>query len=156
MYKIASCIASFGYIGYLPKAPGTFGSLAALPFAWFLWQLPFVYAAILCALCFALGIWAAQIVIAQCGVEDHQSIVLDEVVGIFITCAFNPPSLWAFASAFFLFRLFDILKPWPVSWFDKNVKGGLGAMLDDTIAAFLALAVQSTLLYFGPKFGLSF
>jgi phosphatidylglycerophosphatase A len=138
--------ATFFFVGRAPKAPGTFGSLAALPFAWFLWTLPTWQGWVIVFVVFLLGVAAAANVIARSGVEDHQSIVIDEVVGIFIVTSIAPRVLWAFALAFVLFRAFDIGKPWPISWVDQKWKGGSGAMLDDVVAAAIATLVFKVFL----------
>lgn len=138
--------ATFFFVGKSPKAPGTCGSLAALPFAWLLWQLPHWQAWLIVFVVFLLGIAAAASVIKRSGVQDHQSIVVDEVVGIFITTSIAPMQLWAFALAFVLFRVFDIGKPWPISWVDQKWKGGTGAMLDDVVAAAIATVVFKVFL----------
>jgi len=140
--------------GLLPKAPGTWGTLASLPFAWAIhsfagWQ---VLAAASLAI-FCIGIWASNGYIKNLGGEDPGPVVIDEVAGMWMTLIpaayFFPyaPDLMTYGVAFVLFRLADIFKPWPASWADKNIKGGLGIMLDDIIAAVfsgLGLAVYIT------------
>jgi phosphatidylglycerophosphatase A len=137
-YFLATSIATFFTVGKIPKAPGTFGSLAALPLAWYLWQLPWWGSWLIICVVFALGTWAAQQIIQKTGKEDHQSIVIDEVVGIFVTTAVAQQLWWHYLLAFAFFRLFDILKPGPVRYLDQKVKGGFGAMLDDFAASILA------------------
>jgi phosphatidylglycerophosphatase A len=92
---------------------------------------------------FLLGVWSAGRVIRQTGREDHQVIVMDEVVGVLVTSSVAAHLWWHYALAFFFFRAFDIFKPGPVRWLDQRVKGGLGAMIDD-----LAAAVFATLLLY--------
>lgn len=145
---LSTLLATFFYVGLSPKAPGTLGSLAALPFAYFLWLLPPIQAWMLFLVCLALGIWSAGEVVRRTRLEDNQCIVIDEVLGVFLTTSLislrhfslSPKQTFVFyASAFFLFRLFDIWKPGPVRWIDRKVKGGFGVVLDDLAAALLAL-----------------
>ncbi|MEO5561107.1 MAG: phosphatidylglycerophosphatase A [Dokdonella sp.] len=140
----AGWIASGFGSGLSPFAPGTAGSAAAL-LPWLaLRELPWPLFALIVALAFALGVWASNVVIAKLRIEDPQVIVWDEFVGQSIALA---PLLWIardwrwIIAAFLLFRLFDVWKPWPVSWADRCVKGGLGVMLDDVIAGIYAAIV---------------
>lgn len=128
--------------GLMPQAPGTFGTLAAVPIYWFLLQgltLPWLLAVI--AISFVIGIWLCDVTAKNLGVHDHPGIVWDEFVGFWISCIALPSGwiwlLWAFV----LFRFFDILKPWPIRWLDKRVPGGLGIMVDDVLAGLFALAL---------------
>ena len=130
--------------GLSPWAPGTVGSLAAL-LPWLaLRDLPWpTYLAAL-ALAFALGTWASNVAIARIRIDDPGVVVWDEFVGQWI--ALLPlviaPRAWPWAVVgFALFRLFDIWKPWPVSWADRRVKGGFGVMLDDVVAGCYAAIV---------------
>lgn len=133
----AAWIATWFGAGLLPKAPGTWGSLAALPFAWAIHaHLGQGWLAAGAVLLFAVGVWAAERYRRHDGVQDPQAVVVDEVVGQWLVLAVLPhPELWSYAIGFALFRLFDVWKPWPVSWADRHVKGGLGIMLDDALAA---------------------
>lgn len=121
--------------GTLRYAPGTWGTLAAMPFYWLLLgPLPPWLYAVTVAAAFALGVWLCETVSRDLGVHDHGGIVYDEFVGYWITM-FLLPATWAWALAGFVaFRLFDVWKPWPIRWFDRNVHGGLGIMLDDVVA----------------------
>lgn len=139
--KAAYVIATFFGAGRAPKAPGTVGSLAALPFAYALWQMPVLWAWCIVIGLFTVGVWAAEVVIRDSGVEDPGWVVVDEVVGIFISTCLCSGSLWGYAGAFVLFRIFDIGKPYPVGYADRRFKGGFGAMLDDAFAGGLALLV---------------
>lgn len=148
MNSVATFIATFFYVGRFPKAPGTMGSLAALPLAWWVWKLPAHYAwAIIIAL-FLLGVWSAGAVIRRTGKEDHQTIVIDEVVGILVTTSVAANLWWHYALAFFFFRAIDIFKPGPVAWLDRRIKGGLGAMIDDLAAAIIATFLLYIVLQF--------
>jgi phosphatidylglycerophosphatase A len=127
--------------GLAPKAPGTFGSLAAVPLYWLLLQanasLPFVLVATAGA--FLLGIWACGVAGQNMGVADPGSIVWDEIVAMWLVLAFTPADFLWWMAAFGLFRFFDILKPWPIRWFDAHIKNGFGIMFDDLLAALYAL-----------------
>ena len=120
--------------GLARLAPGTFGTLVAVALYLPLSQLPhWLYA--VCVFCaFAFGVWLCQSVSYDLGVHDHGGIVWDEFVGYWITMFLVPVSWGSILAGFALFRLLDIWKPWPIRWIDKNVKGGLGIMLDDVIA----------------------
>lgn len=129
--------------GLVPRAQGTAGSLAAiLPWLW-LRTLPLGAYALITALVFMLGVWACQVAGRRLGVDDHRALVVDEFVGQWI--ALLPALLapwWAVLAGFVLFRLFDVGKPWPIGWFDRRLKGGLGVMVDDVVAgAFAAVAL---------------
>ena len=138
-------IASGFGVGLAPKAAGTFGSLAALV-PWWLWlrHLPWPWFAGVLLVGFALGAWAAQWVIARTGIEDPGVVVWDEFLGQWLALlplgAVVDDWRWMVAG-FALFRLFDIWKPWPVRWADRDVHGGVGAMLDDVLAGAMALGV---------------
>ncbi len=141
--------------GLLAKAPGTWGSLAALPFAWVLHATSewFVLAVATLAL-FVVGVWASKGYVDILGGEDPGPVVIDEVAGMWLTLVpaayFAPysPDLMTYAVAFGLFRLADIFKPWPASWADKNIKGELGIMADDIIAAlFSTIGLNLYILY---------
>ena len=139
-------LATWFGAGLLPRAPGTWGSLAALPCAWvihgaFGWQGLVLAAAAL----FCVGIWAAERFMAKAGLgSDPAPVVIDEVVGQWLTLLAVEPDLVLYGAGFVLFRAADIVKPWPVSWADKHVAGGIGVMLDDVIAGVYAALV----LYF--------
>jgi phosphatidylglycerophosphatase A len=140
-------LIAYGFgAGLAPKAPGTVGTLVGLPF-WFvlhgLAQTPMQYLAA-CAVLFVFGCWVCGESARLLGLHDAPGIVFDEIVGFLIACfplLYLPAAasqwLWLFA-AFLLFRIFDILKPWPIRWLDEKVHGGLGIMLDDVLAAVFA------------------
>lgn len=135
----AHMLATWFGLGLLPKAPGTWGSLGALPFAWFInsfygWP-GLLFASVIV---FALGIWASGFYGAATSASDPGEIVIDEVAGQWLALVFAGQSLLLYAIGFILFRLADIFKPWPASWADRKVKGGFGVMLDDMIAGVYA------------------
>lgn len=129
--------------GLAPKAPGTFGSLAALPLFWLLLQgglnLPAMLLVITAG--FMLGIWACAVTGKDLGVSDHGGIVWDEIIAMWLVLAFTPIDWIWWLVAFGLFRFFDILKPWPIRWFDTHLKNGFGVMFDDLLAALYALLI---------------
>jgi phosphatidylglycerophosphatase A len=126
--------------GLSPIAPGTAGTMATIPLAWLLSGLPLpaYLLAVLIALLF--GIYASSVAGNRLGNKDPGVIVWDEMVGFWIAVAFVPVHWAWWLAAFFLFRLFDIAKPWPVSWADRRLQGGLGIMLDDVIAGIYTAA----------------
>ena len=131
----AALTATVCGVGYARYAPGTAGSLVALPIAWFAGgpALPLLALALI-----LIGWGAADVVVRRGGVQDPPRVVIDEVAGQ--TLALIPAShdIFAFAVAFLAFRATDILKPWPASWADRRLTGGLGAMADDVIAGIYA------------------
>ncbi|MFI4970186.1 MAG: phosphatidylglycerophosphatase A [Lysobacterales bacterium] len=140
----AGWIASGFGSGLSPFAPGTAGSATAL-IPWLaLRELPLAGYAVVVALAFALGVWASNVVIARLRIDDPGVIVWDEFVGQWIALM---PLLWLardwrwVVAAFVLFRVFDVWKPWPVSWADRAIEGGLGVMLDDVLAGTYAAIV---------------
>lgn len=125
--------------GLAPKAPGTFGTLATLPILWLMLPLSLVwYIAITTAMA-VVGIYLCGKTAQDSGVHDHGAIVWDEIVGYLITMIGVAISWQSLLVGFLLFRFFDILKPWPISFLDKHVHGGLGIMLDDVAAGLAAL-----------------
>jgi phosphatidylglycerophosphatase A len=135
-----SALLAFGFgSGLSPKAPGTAGTLAAVPFLWGLNQLSLYTYLGVTLVAFLLGVWLCERCSRWLGVHDHGGIVWDEFVGFWIACIALPPGwLWLLA-AFALFRFFDALKPWPISWLDKNLHGGFGIMVDDVAAGVASL-----------------
>lgn len=136
--------------GAAPKAPGTAGTLAAVPLFLLLEPLaPVAYLTIVAAL-FALGVWLCGRASSDLGVHDHPGIVWDEWVGFLVTLWLAPQGwLWLLAG-FVLFRLFDIWKPWPIGWLDQRVHGGLGIMLDDLLAGLYGFALLQLAVYLLP------
>ena len=134
---------AFGFgSGLSPKAPGTFGTLAAIPI--YLALIQYVNSSlylVIVVLLSLLGFWLCGKTAKDFGVHDHPGIVWDEIVGFLITM-FQAPLGWVWVLiGFALFRVFDILKPWPINWLDKKVEGGVGIMLDDILAGIFAWVV---------------
>ncbi len=142
---------AFGFgSGLAPKAPGTWGTLAALPFL-FLWQLlPWPAYLLLLLLSFLLGVYVCESATRKLGVHDHGGIVWDEFVGLWLTFFMVDLSWQSVAIGFVLFRIFDILKPFPIKWLDKKVKGGFGIMIDDVLAGVFAGVVLHILMHYIP------
>jgi phosphatidylglycerophosphatase A len=136
--RLAVFIATVGYCGYFPIAPGTVGSAAGLVFYLLVWwtQSPVVEVGLIAGL-FAAGVWAGTIAERYFGGIDPGPIVMDEVVGMLITLAFIPVGWSGALAGFVLFRLFDVVKPYPAGRFER-LHGGLGVMADDAMAAVYA------------------
>jgi len=126
--------------GCSPKAPGTMGTLIAVAIYLPLSYLPLEAYLLITALVTLAGIWICGWSARQLGIHDHPGIVWDEIAGYLVTMIAAPVGLVWVIAGFVLFRLFDILKPWPISWLDKRVGGGLGIMLDDLVAGVAAWA----------------
>jgi phosphatidylglycerophosphatase A len=146
----AGWVASGFGSGLSPVAPGTAGSLAAVLPWLVLRDLPLAYYALVLVAAFALGVWACGWVVEALKVSDPGVAVWDEFVGLWIALG---PFVWHsgrhwmwIIGGFILFRLFDIWKPWPVSWADRSVGGGLGVMLDDVLAGLYAALVLTLLM----------
>lgn len=139
---------AFGFgSGLMPIAPGTWGTLAAMP-VYLLWaNSPWQIYVTLTLAAFILGVAVCNKVSSDLGVHDYSGIVWDEVVGYLLTMFLAPVNIWWMIIGFFLFRLFDIWKPQPIRFVDKHVHGGLGIMLDDVLAAVPAWAVLQLLIW---------
>ena len=135
---------AFGFgSGLAKKMPGTMGTLAAIPvYLAFIGTNFWVYSA-LTILVAVTGIWICESAAKRLGEHDYGGIVWDEVAGFLITMWWVPFSWSAVLFGFILFRIFDIVKPWPIKWIDQKVDGGLGIMLDDVLAGILAAVVLS-------------
>jgi len=127
--------------GLSPVAPGTVGTLAALLPGLWLVQLPVWLGLVLVAAAFGLGIWLCSVSGRALEVHDHGGIVWDEFVGMWLVLVLIVPDWRCWLAGFLAFRLFDILKPFPILWLDQRVPGGFGVMLDDLLAAVYALAL---------------
>ena len=146
------CALGFGS-GLIPLMPGTFGSLAAIPLILLFapaGNVIFITATILS--CIA-GVYFCGKTATDMGVHDHGSIVWDEVAGMLLTFLFVPLSISTLIAGFVLFRIFDILKPWPIGPVDKTVHGGLGIMLDDILAGIMACVCLHGVIWLVPAIG---
>jgi phosphatidylglycerophosphatase A len=139
----ATIAATWFGAGLLPKAPGTWGSAAALPFAWGLAAAGGWRALVAASLvCFLVGWWASAVYVRRTGADDPGEVVIDEVAGQWLVLAAAPLDPISYVVGFALFRLFDVWKPWPVRWADDRIGGGLGVMVDDILAAVYGLLVM--------------
>ncbi len=143
MSFVAKAIATVGGAGYSPVAPGTCGTLVAVPIAWALSTTPWwAFVAVATAVTL-LGIWAAGAADAAWGTHDSGRIVVDEVAGYLFTMTLvDRGSGVALAIGFVLFRILDMVKPWPVRWFEESLPGGAGVVLDDVAAGVIGAAVM--------------
>ena len=121
--------------GLSPVAPGTAGSILGLALAWLTMELPLTMRLVVAIALMVSGVWICGESARRIGVHDHSGIVWDEIAGIYVALLVVPPLMWAWALCFGLFRLFDVWKPWPIRDLDHRLKGGLGIMLDDLVAA---------------------
>jgi phosphatidylglycerophosphatase A len=150
----AVMLATWFGIGLLPIAPGSWASLVALPLAWGIRDIfGFKGLAATSAVAFFVGWWASGIVAKASAVEDPGAIVIDEIAGQWLVLLPAPLDPLAYALAFLLFRVFDTWKPWPARWADRHVKGGLGIVLDDLLAAVYAVLALLGLLTAREAFG---
>lgn len=150
-WEPASLVATWFGAGLIPFAAGTWGSLAALPFAWIIQTYAGALGLLAAAAVATLaGIWASNALCARTEVNDPGFIVIDEVAAMFLTLVAAPRTWWAYAIGFLLFRAADIVKPWPASWCDREVHGGLGVMLDDLVAGLYACAATWLITHYLP------
>lgn len=150
--------ATAGFVGLIPKAPGTFGTFVAIPIALLLaWGGPVFYLATT-TLLIAFSIWISELHERNLGSHDSKTIVIDEVVGYLVAFAWLPVTWQSVAAAFVLFRFFDIVKPYPISVLDRKVKGGLGVVVDDLAAGLISniilqFVLSKTTWFSGGVFG---
>ncbi|OOZ38822.1 phosphatidylglycerophosphatase A [Solemya pervernicosa gill symbiont] len=134
--------------GAAPVAPGTFGTVAAIPIYLLMLQLDANLYLLLTAALFLVGIPICTRTADDLGVHDHPGIVWDEIVGYLVTMIAAPPGWLWMVVGFVLFRIFDILKPWPIRTIDRKVAGGLGIMLDDLLAGLFSLLLLQLAAYY--------
>ncbi|WP_417618007.1 phosphatidylglycerophosphatase A [Oceanisphaera sp.] len=134
--------------GLSPIMPGTMGTLAAVPLYLLIQGLSPIWYVLVLLLGFIAGIWICNAATRAIGQHDHGAIVWDEIIGFGITMFAAPAGLGWVVVGFVLFRFFDIIKPWPISWFDRRVHGGIGIMLDDVIAGLFALGCLQLLAWY--------
>lgn len=147
------CLA-FGFgSGLMPKAPGTFGTLVAVPLYWLIQDLSLPAYSLVLVLTFLLGIYLCDLTARALETHDHPGIVWDEMVGYWLTMLLAPAGWQWILLGFVLFRVFDIFKPWPISWLDRRVKGGLGIMLDDVLAGAYAFVGLQLIAYLWSSWG---
>ncbi|MEM6581211.1 MAG: phosphatidylglycerophosphatase A [Pseudomonadota bacterium] len=140
---------AFGFgSGLAPKAPGTVGTVVAVPLYLLFADVGFFAYTLILLLTFCAGVWICETTSKALGVHDHPGVVWDEFVGYWITMWALPPSWGWILAGFVLFRLLDIIKPWPIGLLDKKVDGGLGIMIDDVVAGLMACAVLHMISWF--------
>ncbi len=141
-------LLSLGFgTGYMPKLPGTAGTLVGVIIYLPLQSLDWIYYLAIVVALFLLGVWICESTATALGVHDHSAIVWDEIVGYLFTMLAAPAGWVWIVLGFCLFRLFDIWKPWPISLLDKSVHGGIGIMLDDIVAAIFSLIILQVIAY---------
>lgn len=139
---------AFGFgSGLMPIAPGTWGTLAAIPIYLLLAPHSMISYFLIVTVLFLLGVWVSDKVTTDLGIDDYSGIVWDEVVGYLLTMFCAPAGFIWMVIGFFLFRIFDIWKPFPIGYIDKHVHGGLGIMLDDVLAAIPAWLILQALAW---------
>ena len=144
---------AFGFgSGLSPIAPGTFGTLVAIPIVLLMQQLALPWYLLITLFVIIFGIWLCGESARRLGLHDPAGIVWDEIAGYMITMALAPTGIKWLVTGFILFRVFDIWKPWPIINIDRQVKGGLGIMLDDILAGIYALIVLQLLVFLSGKF----
>ncbi len=138
---------AFGFgAGLSPWAPGTMGTLVAIPIALLLQAHPVLLQLGLIAVMFVAGVYVCDKTSRRLGVHDHGGIVWDEITGFLLCVLAAPATVMGYLLAFVLFRVFDIFKPWPIGMIDRKLKGGLGIMVDDIIAAAYTAAILMSLV----------
>ena len=150
MNRVGLFIATCGYLGYVPVAPGTFGSAAGLAVFFLIRSTGSITVEVTAILAlFAIGIWSGTVAEHYFGGIDPAPVVMDEVVGMLITLAFLPVSVTGAFVGFLVFRLLDVVKPWPSARFER-LPGGLGVMADDGMAAIYGNLLMHALIWATP------
>jgi len=140
VWQKPSHFIAFGFgSGAMPFAPGTFGTLIAIPFYLAIRSLPLMAYIILVALIVIGSMWLCERVSREINVHDHQGMCLDEIVGYLVTMTGAPHGTIWIILGFILFRIFDIWKPWPIDYIDKHISGGFGIILDDVLAGIFSI-----------------
>ncbi len=140
--RIAEAIATVGYVGYVPVAPGTVASALATVIFFLLPSFTFTQNSMLWLILFVLGSYCAHIFERENNIKDPSCIVIDEVLGMSIALFMIPKVLWIYCFSFILFRIFDIIKPFPICLIERYVHGGLGVMLDDVLAGLITFCLM--------------
>ncbi|EKD54346.1 MAG: Phosphatidylglycerophosphatase A [uncultured bacterium] len=148
IWQKPSHFIAFGFgSGAIPIAPGTFGTLMAIPFYLLLKPLPPLFYLMVVVLVTLGSMWLCHRVSKEIAVHDHQGMCLDEIVGYLVTMIYVPFGITWMALGFILFRFFDIFKPWPISYLDKHIHGGIGIILDDVFAGIYSFLILQLLVY---------
>ena len=148
MRRLFLLLATGFGVGYSPIAPGTLGTLIAIPIYYFLSKIPSPLYEITLIGFFFLSVWISDNAERSFGKKDDQRIVIDEIIGFLITMLWLPETLRFIIMGFFLFRFFDILKPFPIRRLEKGLKGGYGVVLDDAIAGVYSNILIRIIFYF--------
>ena len=145
--KAVMFLATGGYVGNIPVAPGTFGSLLGIPLCYGFAQISLTLAIIGAVGLIAIAIWIAQLAEGITGQTDPGRIVVDEIAGMVVTLIGVPFHLASVLSGFFIFRALDILKPFPIRSLERRIKGGAGVVLDDVVAGIFGNILVRLILY---------
>lgn len=141
---------AFGFgCGLSPHAPGTLGTLSALPLYLWIQNWPRAEYLLLVLALFVAGVWVCQVTARDLEIKDPAGVVWDEIVGFLVTMTLAPSGWGWLLAGFILFRLFDIWKPWPIRVLDRRLSGGLGIMLDDLVAGIFAALVLAGFQWLG-------
>lgn len=140
-------LATGGYVGYVPVASGTFGSLVGIPFVFIFSMMPTVLAALAVLAVILIAVWAAHEVEQLLNAKDPGCIVIDEIAGMGVTMLAVPFTLATCIAGFVLFRIFDVIKPPPARQMERRLKGGWGVVMDDVVAGVMANLVLRMALY---------
>ena len=139
-------LLAFGFgSGLAPFAPGTFGTVVGVGLYWLLAGLSLPYYLLVLVVVSVAGIWICDRTAKDLNTHDHPGIVWDEIAGYLVTMIAAPAGWQWMLIGFLLFRFFDVLKPWPISWLDRRVEGGLGIMVDDLLAGVFSLVLLQLL-----------
>jgi phosphatidylglycerophosphatase A len=152
MTNLIMFLATGFYSGRLPKAPGTWGSLVALPIHFFLMKLSFNSYLIALGIIFVIAVSVSGSAEKILDTKDPGCIVIDEIIGMLVALFALPATPFIFVLGFIFFRIFDIFKPFPVNWFDSHINGGLGVVMDDIVAGVYSYLCLKIVLIFLPVF----
>jgi phosphatidylglycerophosphatase A len=147
-FSLARLIYTGLGLGLAPKAPGTFGTLLGIPIFWLCRDFSVASYVAVTVFIFVIGTWAAKRAEADLGQHDAGQVVIDEVAGYMVTMFMAPSLPFNWLWGFVFFRIFDIVKPWPVSWADNKIPGAFGVMFDDVLAGLYALGAMQLAGYF--------
>ena len=148
MDKVIIFLATGGYSGLIPKCPGTVGTVVAIPLHFILILLPTNIYYLSLATILVLAIIVAGMAEKILDRADPGAVVIDEIIGMLIGLIGILLNIIAFLAAFIIFRILDILKPFPVGWLDRHLHGGTGIVLDDVVAGFMTLAIMQGLYFY--------
>jgi phosphatidylglycerophosphatase A len=146
--KAVVFLATGFYIGYIPFAPGTFGTIPGLPLCFLLAGLDIWHAIVLLLIIILLAVWIAHIAEKKLAKKDPGCIIIDEIAGMAVTLIGLPVNLTTGAIGFIIFRILDIAKPFPIRTVEKQLAGGLGVVADDVIAGIMANLLLRIIVYF--------